>query len=405
MMQKNKIFNFLDLNCQNKREMKSVLKEEGYKGIILLNINSFRAINESYGHDFGDKTLQAFVERIQTIIPDYSSLYHISNSEFAIIIKNPVKCHGYIVEKISKNIFDIPIKIDNIELNLTIKASCARSNKNLYNKVESGMLFAEEQNLDFVCSYEHPHLKSRFSKSTKTTSIIKNAISHDKIYPYGQKIFNAFDKNSYKIESLMRLKDDMGNILTPNSFLEQSKKSNLYSKLMNKMMEKTFLYFSTNNLDFSINLTATDILDKHTTDNFFQFIKQFNMKNRVTVELVESEEVANNPEVFKFLKKAKKCGCKIAIDDFGSGYSNFNYIFKIVADYLKIDGSLIKTIDTDQKSYITLKAIISLAKKLNMEVIAEYVYSEKIYEIVKNLGVNYVQGFYLHEPEELTISA
>ena len=94
----------------------------------------------------------------------------------------------------------------------------------------------------------------------------------------------------------------------------------------------------------------------------------------------------------------KRYGAKIAIDDFGSGYSNFSYLTKLSADYIKIDGSLIKDIDVDKTALVVVETIVQFAKKLNIKTIAEYVHSSIIMDKVKELGIDYSQGFYIDEP-------
>jgi EAL domain-containing protein (putative c-di-GMP-specific phosphodiesterase class I) len=99
-----------------------------------------------------------------------------------------------------------------------------------------------------------------------------------------------------------------------------------------------------------------------------------------------------------FVIKYRNQGIKIAIDDFGTGYSNFAHILKIRPNYIKIDGSLIKNINTDKNSYELVKSIIDFSKALNIKVIAEFVHSREVYESILNLGVDEFQGFYLGEP-------
>ena len=101
-----------------------------------------------------------------------------------------------------------------------------------------------------------------------------------------------------------------------------------------------------------------------------------------------------------FIERFKSLGCKIAIDDFGSGYSNFSYIADLGADYIKIDGSLIKNIDNDPSSELIVRTILTFAKNMGIKTVAEFVASESIYEKVKSLGVDYSQGFYFAEPRE-----
>ncbi|NWF67219.1 MAG: EAL domain-containing protein, partial [Campylobacterales bacterium] len=121
----------------------------------------------------------------------------------------------------------------------------------------------------------------------------------------------------------------------------------------------------------------------------------------ITFEILESEGIENFDEVHKFIERVKFYGAKIAIDDFGTGYSNFAYLAKLNVDYLKIDASLIKNLPIDKNSQMVVKTIAEFAKNMDIKTVAEFVSSKDIYEIVKDYGVDYVQGYYIGEPKPL----
>ena len=127
-------------------------------------------------------------------------------------------------------------------------------------------------------------------------------------------------------------------------------------------------------------------------------IKKYNIANRVVFEILEDESIKNYQCLISFIDEIKALGCKVAIDDFGSGYSNFEHLLKMNIDYLKIDASLIKNIATDETSYKITKTIIEFAKNLNLKTIAEYGENEKIFNIVRDLGADYSQGYFFSEP-------
>ena len=127
-------------------------------------------------------------------------------------------------------------------------------------------------------------------------------------------------------------------------------------------------------------------------------LKQYNVAQKVVFEILEDENVKNYNLLISFIDEIKELGCKVAIDDFGSGYSNFEHLLKMNVDYLKIDASLIKNIATDENSYKITKTIVEFAKSLNLLTIAEYVENKEIFELTKQLGVDYSQGYYFSAP-------
>ncbi|MBN2782360.1 MAG: EAL domain-containing protein [Campylobacterales bacterium] len=223
---------------------------------------------------------------------------------------------------------------------------------------------------------------------------------------YYQPIYNNLTNKIEKFETLMRLKVD-DKILYPDSFLGLSKEIKKYRKLTNSMIDKSFQFFHDKSYEFSINLSAEDIFDKDFEKFFFDKIEQYKIADRLVVEIVESETINDYNYFYEFIIKVKNVKAKVAIDDFGSGYSNYEHLLALseYVDYLKIDGSLIKNVLKDHKSKILVESIQNFCKELGMKTIAEYVEDEELLNYLKRIGVNYSQGYYIGKPQkELKIS-
>lgn len=121
----------------------------------------------------------------------------------------------------------------------------------------------------------------------------------------------------------------------------------------------------------------------------------------ITFELLESDEIENYEEIMEFIKIIKSNGCKLAIDDFGSGYSNFNHLFNMKPDILKLDGTLIKDINTNKNSKNIVKAMVMLAKESGIQTIAEFVDNQDVDELITNIGLDFGQGYYYSPPQDL----
>lgn len=191
---------------------------------------------------------------------------------------------------------------------------------------------------------------------------------------------------------------DEESIISPFFFLDISKKSNQYHKITRSVIQKSFKEFENLEFEFSINISYEDIAN----NDFLDFIKEmfalYNVKNKVVFEILEDEGIKNYTVLTNFVKEIKKLGCKVAIDDFGSGYSNFEHLLKMNVDYLKIDASLVKNIVEDENSYKVTKTIIEFAKNLNLKTIAEYVENKDIFDTIRDLGADYSQGYYFSAP-------
>ncbi|MDZ7817377.1 MAG: EAL domain-containing protein [Aliarcobacter sp.] len=199
----------------------------------------------------------------------------------------------------------------------------------------------------------------------------------------------------------MRLIDNDGVYISPIHFLDLAKKNKLYLQLTKIILDKTFEKFENLNCQVSINISVQDILNKSVYDTIIDKLKKYKLGDKIVFEIIESEGIENFQEVLEFIKEVKSLGAKISIDDFGTGYSNFEYLMKLKVDYIKIDASMIKNIDTNENSRLVTQTIIEFARKMNIKTIAEYIHSENVYNVVKNLGVDYCQGYYFGEPQKL----
>lgn len=207
---------------------------------------------------------------------------------------------------------------------------------------------------------------------------------------------NTTDK-IVKYEALMRIFDKNGNMIMPYIFIPKSKKSRLYHKLMEQLFDKIIDYIKKYQIHVSINLDYSDIMNPNIKKSIISKIKSNDIGHFLTFEVLESEKVSNFDLVNDFITQVRMYGVKIAIDDFGTGFSNYENILNLDIDYIKIDGSLIKKIDED--IYLNLiKSIVLFSKQQNIKVIAEFVSDLKTLRYVKNIKIDYSQGYHIGKP-------
>ena len=394
----------------NRQKLLKDLKDNKIQKIAMININSFRDINNFYGFEAGDLVLKKFsqilLDKISTNIN--LDLYRVANDVFAICTKN--KDNLKEIRDICTNIIEYfslhPILINNNSFYLSISIGVARNCKdsavqnNLLSKAEYALRMAKKRDISILFLDENIELYNKLKENKKLIEELKNALISNNLLIYGQKLINNISKKE-KYEILMRVKLEDGSILTPYSFLKEAKKAKLYLGMTRMLVKKACEYFKGKDIDFNLNLTLEDIKDQYTMDFIVNAMEKTNTAKQITFEIVESEGIESFTEVSNFIKKAKKLGCKIAIDDFGTGYSNFEYIIKLDVDYIKIDGSLIKNINTDNNLYLTVQTIVGFAKALKIKTVAEFVHNEEVLNCVKNLDIDYSQGFFIDEPKEL----
>ena len=370
--------------------------------ICILDINSFKEINDFYGHKAGDIILIALSKLIKENIEEFSnlSLYKFPSDTYCITnVKDNKEEFLKTIENILEAAYKTVFNFDQYEIDIRLTAGMSFSNKN--NKLitaDIALQSAKKDHKDYMIFYDELDKFQEYENNMLWTKKLKSAFVRDNIEVYFQPLINNKTLKVDKYECLVRLIDEDGKVVAPFFFLDISKKSNQYTKLTKIVIEKSFKKFANLPFEFSVNISYEDIEDPEFLVFIKEMIKEYDVAQKVVFEILEDENVKNYSLLISFIDEVKSLGCKVAIDDFGSGYSNFEHLLKMNVDYLKIDASLIKNIATDENSYKITKTIVEFAKSLNLQTIAEYVENKEIFELTKELGVDYSQGYYFSAP-------
>jgi len=255
--------------------------------------------------------------------------------------------------------------------------------------------------LHFLQYEETMQIKQEFQNNILWSKKVKEAIEEKRFLLYYQPIMDHDNQTIIEYEALLRMVEPNGEIISPAYFLPAAKQSHLYPQITQFVIDKVFAMVERNPHTFSINLSVDDILHTPTSEFIFHKLRTSAHTKRIIFELLESEGIENYLEVSSFITKVKEYGSKVAIDDFGTGYSNFAHILRLNVDMLKIDGSLIRNIDTDENAQTILTAVTSFSKRLGLKTVAEFVHSESVLNKCRELGIDYMQGYYLGEPKPL----
>lgn len=368
--------------------------------ISILDIVSFSDVNDFFGYKTGDNVLKIVARKIEELLIDKENykVYRDHSDTFCIVAQNEDR-DKFIknIDEISKTIGKVPIVIKSREL--YVQLSYVFSFESKENLLETANIIKRysHANKNIIIYDKALELEKDYEKNIFWTLKIKKALDEDKIVPYFQPIYNLKTNKIEKYEALVRLIDG-NNVISPYYFLDISKKSKQYLQLTKTMIQKTFDYFKDKDFEFSINLTFEDIKSEYISSFIIELLKEYKIGHRVVFEIVESEEIDNFRKINEFFVTIREYGRKIAIDDFGSGYSNFEYLAKLNVDYIKIDGSLIKDILINKSSQNIVSMLVNFAKGQKVKTIAEFVSNKDILNKVRELGIDYVQGYYIKEP-------
>lgn len=370
--------------------------------LIVVNIDNFKLLNNFYGFVVGDFILESFGQTLKGQCHG-DNVYRIASDEFAIVCPRGMSFYGIktYLSGLSKRLDHLFYKYGDIEIfiDFTLASSASRSHHNIFSKVNMALKYAKEHGLKFWVYEDTMRFIKEYETNLRYATRIRKAIVENKgIVPYFQPIIDNLSGKTVKFEALSRLVDEDGVIHAPGHFIPVAKAIKVYDKITKMVIEKSFELFSSFSYDFSINLSFEDIMNQEIYSFIMQKLRYSDMGSRVTFELLESEQVQDFEKVKRFIIEVKRYRAKIAIDDFGSGFSNFSYIIKLDPDYLKIDGSLIKDLDTDENARVVVETIVEFSKKLGIKTIAEFVHSSTVLSSVKKLGIDYSQGYYIEKP-------
>ena len=377
---------------------------------VMIKIENFEETEKLYGKEMLHKIEEKFTEIIVNNRPEdckFEKVFPIGYGKY-VLAKNKDHCETEIDDLIIKlQVFQEKLnltKIDtgNFDYDISVLISLAFGEDILAN-LNYGICKLEDNKEIFILANGLSIKENENAeKNMQTITMVKTAINELKVISYFQPIINNITQEIEKYESLVRIIDSNGKVLSPYFFLDVAKKGKYYSKITEIVFKNSFKALKLTDKEISINVSSLDIERKDSRNFILKLLKECKEDtSRLVFELLEDESVKNPQVITEFIAKVKNMGVKIAIDDFGVGYSNFERLLDYQPDILKIDGYLIKDIVTNRYSASIVETIINFAKKQNLVTVAEYVENREIFERLKEMGVDYSQGYYFGKPEPL----
>ncbi|MCK5110619.1 MAG: EAL domain-containing protein [Arcobacteraceae bacterium] len=384
------------------------IKDVEFPVFILVDIDNFHFVNELFGTNAGDEILKSFTNLLETYAQTRRyEVYRISGDQF-VLFKAGEFFDFDEVEKDINELFEFvaatnfSLKQNNETIELTITAGIVVEQEKILSKADMALSYAKDNNMRFSVYHLNIDFSEEIANTVKWLKILKKGVKQNLFIPFLQPIVNR-EQKIIKYETLMRLiskEDSIDETTSPAKFLLIALKTKQYNNISYLVIKKTFKLLEKKKIDLSINLTYQDIINRELVQFLKKILSDRNIAKHIIFEIVESEDIGNFEILADFIEKFKALGVRIAIDDFGTGYSNFTHIIKLKPNYLKIDGSLIKNIDTNKDSFELVKAIVQFSKELNIKTIAEYIYSKKVFDIAFQLGIDEFQGYYFGKPSK-----
>ena len=409
------LFNQRVFNDMMAYEIKRAARHDYPFALMIIDCDNFKPINDNFGHAFGDKFLQTVADILEEEKRDGDIVARYGGDEFTIILPECDENGAMTVaRRIASRIENTKlIAPDNSRVGITISSGICvypihtMSQTDMFIIADSMMYQAKEEGKNSVKIPDLKDVSKILKINQEKSSLLIKAIENDQIEAYFQPIKPSSLNNNLVIhELLMRINQD-GKIISAFEFIEIAESRGLINTMDLMVIEKAFIKIKESNYEgiLFINLSPKSLIMGDFINKINNFVDKYGIiKEKIVFEITERETVKNFTLLEKFVHTLKAEGYKFAIDDFGSGFSSFHYIKKFPIDYLKIDGDFIVNIDKDVKDRAFVNSIVTLAKELNIKIIAEFVESQQIVEILDVLEIDYYQGFHIGRPADKFIS-
>ncbi len=371
--------------------------------IIYIDIHNFSHINDSFGQSIGDVYLQETAQILNEISGSISSdpflkteVYRMGSDEFVLICSQS----AYISLLIAKLKETYIIEHGGIEMPLSFTFGIAysdtkHSESSQLSRAEIASRHAIRTHQRFSYYDESALFEKKHKENLEWVKKIAEAFKKGFFTVYFQPIARTSTAEIVKYEALIRMYDKERELMiSPAEFLDVLQNSGHEKELTKLVISQSFKSYEKCQVDLAINMTRDD-LDEDIIGYLIAKAKKYTITPAsVVIELVESEELLKEKYI-TIIQQIKRAGFKIAIDDFGTGYSNFAYLMQIKPDYIKIDGSLIERMNTSAEERQVVEGIYNFANNLGIEVVAEFVSNSELFEIIKEIGIEYVQGYHI----------
>lgn len=377
--------------------------------LMVIDCDNFKPINDKYGHAFGDLFLQEFSRILAESKRNEDILSRYGGDEFTLILPEcGLDGALAVAHKLAKAVESFKLLTADgnnagvtISIGISIYPEHAKTQKELFLIADGMMYKAKEDGKNSIRVPLGDDIISVVKDQKAKSALLVDAVANNRIVPYFQPIQTTITGKNEIHELLMRIEVD-GKVVSAYEFIEVAESMSIINRMDLMVIENAFIKIKEENYQgiLFINLSPKSLIVGNYADSITQLIKQYDIsKDHIVFEITERETVKNFSVLEKFVMNLKMLGYKFAIDDFGSGFSSFHYIKKFPIDYLKIDGEFIVNINKDKKDKAFVHSILTLAKELNVKTVAEYVEDEEIVKTLKEMGVDYLQGFHIGRPQ------
>lgn len=406
----------------NRRGLYGILKkkteDEKPFHLICLDLDNFKAINDNYGHVFGDALLNHIADQIANMIGEGDIVARLGGTEFVVIIdgaKDPKAEAMRLIDAVSSK---VALSVEGVSGVCYLEAFAgiasfpehARTYKELLKYADIALYRAIKASATKFCVFE-TKMQEGMNRNMEVEKLIKEGLEKDYFYLVYQPQFAIGGKKLRGFETLLRLKTPDGVFASPAEFIPVAERGDLILQIDNYVLHRVMKEFKEivtgvgSDLTISVNVSAKNISADGFVENLAKIMEEtkFPAKN-LEIEITEYCMVQSVDITIENIKKMRNLGIQVALDDFGTGYTSLSYLAKMPINLLKVDKSLVDDIEKDQKSKDFVKAVIAMGHMMGCEVISEGVETEKQLAILGDQQCDFIQGYVWGKPLDYEVA-
>ncbi len=380
-----------------------------FGAVLFLDLDRFKVLNDSMGHHFGDQLLIQIGERLKATLKETDVSSRFGGDEFVILIRNQNQSLERIQRKVTivadkiQRAMNVPFNINehifytSFSIGVSIFPYNSKQAEEIIQQADIAM-YASKAKGKNTCTFFEKEMQTQANEQLGMEKYLKNALAKNEFEMYYQPVFDE-NKAYIKFESLIRWHHPTKGLLTPTNFIYIAEEIGMIVDLSAWIIEEIFAHIdacfkeSSEVLPVAINISLYQFNNTKLIDTLKNAHRKYPIAtSTIILELTESFAIDNFQNAMQKLDELKQMGFKIAIDDFGSGYSSLSYLAQMPIDILKLDMSFVEKIGKDENAEKLIATIVLMANQLNLELIIEGVETETQFKFLKNLGCNQFQG-------------
>jgi diguanylate cyclase (GGDEF)-like protein/PAS domain S-box-containing protein len=410
------LVNRFEFEHRAKLLLSTVTQDENEHALCFMDLDQFKVINDTCGHAAGDEMLRQLSNVLQETVRHHDTLARLGGDEFGVLMEDCSLEHAHrVATAIQKAIQNYHFTWEGrsfkvgVSMGLVAITKTTTNQSELLRDADAACYMAKDKGRNRIHIYhaEDSEIAQRHGEMQWVTRI-QHALEEDKFCLYAQSIVSLDNSTNKHYELLIRMIDDKGEIVPPGAFLPAAERYDLMIQVDRWVIEKTFHLLAKNpafhsQISFiSINLSGQSLADQNILDLIINRLSETDIKNeKICFEITETAAISNLGKAINVISTLKALGCRFALDDFGSGLSSFAYLKNLPVDYLKIDGMFVKDIVDDPIDRAMVKSINEIGHVMGMKTIAEFVENDEIKGMLREIGVNYAQGYGIDIPMPL----